>query len=185
MARNSGDLYAEGQFFNLVLDLLPSQRHRIFMRSVPGFADGMTDFFLTGAGTAGTETTLGGCSDCDPDEKAAFFRVREATRCSDDLDEFTHIMHMREENRNGCAPGGITWRATLRTVSPRPGPCLPPGSRRAGLAGLGGIRCGTGTEGTSSGPRGVERRASWTDPMPWMRPHDVARAPGCYTTLRG
>jgi hypothetical protein len=101
MAHNSWDLFVQGQFLNVVMDLQPSEGHRIFMQSVPGFIDSMTDFFATGAGIVGTETTMGGYSDYDPDEEAEFFRVRKAMQYAGDLDEFVDLM--QKKNNGGYA----------------------------------------------------------------------------------
>ncbi|RJP32795.1 MAG: hypothetical protein C4536_05700 [Actinobacteria bacterium] len=101
MAHNSWDDYVMGQYFNLILDIEPSEGYRMFMQSVPGFIDSMTDFFVTGAGIMGTETTLGGYSDYDPNEEAEFFRVRKAMQYSGDLDGFVELM--QKKNNGGYA----------------------------------------------------------------------------------
>ena len=98
MAHNSWDQFAHGQFFNVILDLEPAQGHRMFMQSVPGCIDSMTDFFVTDAGIMGTETTIGGYSEYDPDEDPEFFRVRKAMQYADTLDEFVQLM---EKKNNG------------------------------------------------------------------------------------
>jgi hypothetical protein len=101
MAHNSWDEYVMGQYFNLILDIEPSEGYRMFMQSVPGYIDSMTDFFVTGAGIMGTETTLGGYSDYDPNEEAEFFRVRKAMQYADDLDGFVELM--QKKNNGGYA----------------------------------------------------------------------------------
>jgi len=98
MAHNSWDEFAHGQFFNVILDLEPAQGHRMFMQSVPGCIDSMTDFFVTDAGIMGTETTIGGYSEYDPDEDPEFFRVRKAMQYADTLDDFVQLM---EKKNNG------------------------------------------------------------------------------------
>ena len=98
MAHNSWDQFAHGQFFNVILDLEPTQGHRMFMQSVPGSIDSMTDFFVTDAGIMGTETTIGGYSEYDPDEAPEFFRVRKAMQYADTLDDFVQLM---EKKNNG------------------------------------------------------------------------------------
>jgi hypothetical protein len=101
IAHNSWDAYVTGQFFNVVLDIEPSQGRRMLMQSVPGYIDSMTDFFVTGAGIMGTETTLGGYSDYDPNEEAEFFRVRKAMQYADGLDAFVELM--QKKNNGGYA----------------------------------------------------------------------------------
>jgi len=98
MAHNSWDAFEQGQFFNLILDIQPAEGHRIFMQSVPGYIHSMADFFVTDAGIMGTETTIGGFGDYDPNEVPEFFRVRKAMQYADDLDEFVKMM---EKKNNG------------------------------------------------------------------------------------
>ncbi|MGB2910839.1 MAG: hypothetical protein WBB55_09685, partial [Anaerolineales bacterium] len=94
----SWDEFAFGQFFNLILDIEPSQGHRIFMQSGAGYIDSMTDFFVTDAGLMGTETTIGGYKQYDPDEDPEFYRARKAMQYADSLDEFVQLM---EKKNNG------------------------------------------------------------------------------------
>jgi hypothetical protein len=98
MAHNSWDAFEQGQFFNLILDIQSAEGHRIFMQSVPGYIHSMADFFVTEAGIMGTETTIGGFGDYDPNEVPEFFRVRKAMQYANDLDEFVKMM---EKKNNG------------------------------------------------------------------------------------
>ena len=98
MAHNSWNEFEFGQFSNLILDIAPSEGHRIFMQSDPGYIDSFSDFFVTNAGLMGTETTIGGFSQYDPNEAPEFFRVRKAMQYSDNLDQFVEIM---KKNNNG------------------------------------------------------------------------------------
>jgi hypothetical protein len=97
MAHNSWDDFSMGQYFNIILDIQPSQGHRMFMQAVPGYIDSMSDFFVTGAGIMGTETTIGGYSDYDPNEESEFFRVRKAMQYANNLDEFVVIMQKKND----------------------------------------------------------------------------------------
>lgn len=58
--------FAYGQYFNLRLDLTPSNGHRMVMQSVPGYIGSFTDFWATEAGLAITETTMGGVTGYAP-----------------------------------------------------------------------------------------------------------------------
>jgi hypothetical protein len=98
MAHNTWCEFEIGQFSNMILDIEPSQGHRMFMQSDPGYIDSFSDFFVTNAGLMGTETTIGGFSLYDPNEAPEFFRVRKAMQYSDDLHEFVEIM---KKNNNG------------------------------------------------------------------------------------
>lgn len=101
MAHNSFSDFETGQFSNLILDIAPSKGHRIFMQSVPGYIDSFADFFTTGAGIMGTETTIGGFSLYDPNEAPEFYRVRKAMQYADTLDRFVEIM--KKQNNGGYA----------------------------------------------------------------------------------
>jgi len=98
MAHNSWDAFVQGQFFNVILDIKPTKGHRIFMQSIPGYIDSMSDFFVTDAGIMGTETTIGAYSEYDPNETPEFFRVRKAMQYANNLDEFVKLM---EKKNNG------------------------------------------------------------------------------------
>ncbi len=101
MAHNSWDDYWAGQFFNVILDIEPTQGHRMFMQSVPGRVASMTDFFVTDAGLMGTETTIGGFGEYDPTGAPEFSRVRKAMQYADTLDGF--VQTMEEKNSGGYA----------------------------------------------------------------------------------
>jgi hypothetical protein len=101
MAHNSWDQFETGQFMNLILDILPNQGHRIFMQSMPGYIHSMADFFVTDAGLAGTETTIGGFSLYKTGESPEFYRMREAIQYSNNLDDF--VKYMEDHNNGGYA----------------------------------------------------------------------------------
>ena len=101
MAHNSWDEFASGQFYNVILDIRPAKGQRIFMQSAPGFIDSFSDFFVTGAGIMGTETTIGGFSQYDANEAPEFFRVRKAMQYAESLDQFVEIM--KKKNNGGYA----------------------------------------------------------------------------------
>jgi len=101
MAHTSWDDFQWGQFSNLILDVVPAKGNRMFMQSVPGYIHSMSDFFLTGAGLIGTETTIGGFSMYAENEAPEFFRARKAMQYAGNLDEFVRIMNDR--NNGGYA----------------------------------------------------------------------------------
>jgi hypothetical protein len=101
MAHNSWDQFETGQFANLILDIKPASGHRIFMQADPGYIDSFSDFFLTDAGLMGTETTIGGFSQYDPNEAPEFFRIRKAMQYADNLDSAVELMKKR--NNGGYA----------------------------------------------------------------------------------
>ncbi|PKN33289.1 MAG: hypothetical protein CVU61_14195 [Deltaproteobacteria bacterium HGW-Deltaproteobacteria-19] len=101
MAHNTWNDFQIGQFANLILDILPDRGYRIFMQSVPGYIHSKTDFFVTGAGIMGTETTIGGFGMYREKAAPAFFRVRKAMQYAWTLDDF--VRTMRHRNSGGYA----------------------------------------------------------------------------------
>jgi hypothetical protein len=101
MGHNSWMPFVHGQYLNEILDLQPAEGHRMFMQSAPGFICSFTDFFVTDAGLMGTETTMGGYSQYDPDEVPEFVRVRKAMQYADTLDEWVEAM--KKQNNGGYA----------------------------------------------------------------------------------
>ncbi len=114
IAHNSWDAFEQGQFFNVILDLEPSDGHRILMQSVPGYIHSMTDFFVSDAGIMGTETTIGGFGEYEPDERPELLRVRKAMQYAGNLDEF---VKMREKRTMGAMPIVGCWPAPVREKS--------------------------------------------------------------------
>ena len=101
MAHNSWDAFVDVQPFNMIIDNAPASGHRLFMQTAPGCIDSFTDFFFTGAGLMGTETTIAGFDLYDPDAAPEFFRVRKAMQYSDNLGQFVQIMI--DQNNGGYA----------------------------------------------------------------------------------
>ncbi len=101
IAHNSWNDFICGQFINLILDIVPSQGNRMFMQSSPGYIDSFSDFFITGAGIVGVETTIGGFNTYKADESPEFYRVRKAMQYGNTLDDFVTIM--KKQNNGGYA----------------------------------------------------------------------------------
>ena len=49
-----------GQFMNVILDITPTDGHRMVMQTSPGWIASMTDFWVTGGGMVVVETTMVG-----------------------------------------------------------------------------------------------------------------------------
>lgn len=98
MAHNSWDQFVIGQHMNLILDIVPSEGFRMFMQSGPGYIDSFTDFFITGAGIVGTETTIAGFKHFKEDAAPEFFRARKAMQYGPDIDTWVKLM---EKGNNG------------------------------------------------------------------------------------
>jgi hypothetical protein len=92
MAHNSWISYALGRFCNIIVDIVPEKGHRILMQSWGPCLYSATDFFITGAGLLGAETTIGGFEGFDPKGTPVFVRARKAMQYADTIDEWARIM---------------------------------------------------------------------------------------------
>lgn len=101
MAHNSWDNYILGQYLNIILDLVPTEGNRIFMQAGPGYIHSFTDFFVTGAGIVGTETTIAGFKEYREDGAPEFARVRQAMQYGQTIEGW--IERMQEGNNGGYA----------------------------------------------------------------------------------
>lgn len=88
-------------FFNIILDILPAQGHRILMQTSAGLIHSGTDFFITGAGLVGSETTIDDFFPFDPAGVPEFVRMRTATQYASSIDEWCAIM--KKGNNGGYA----------------------------------------------------------------------------------
>jgi hypothetical protein len=86
---------------NVVLDLVPVRGQRILMQTQPGFIHSGTDFFLTGAGLVGCETTIGQFSGFDTNGIPEFARMRRATQDAQSITQWCEIM--KQGNNGGYA----------------------------------------------------------------------------------
>ena len=99
MGHNSWISYAIGRFCNIIVDILPEEGHRILMQSWGPCLYSGTDFFITGTGLIGTETTIGGFEGFDSKGIPVFVRARKAMQYANSIDEWARIMI---ENNNGA-----------------------------------------------------------------------------------
>lgn len=90
-----------GQYFNVVIDLVPTDGYRIFMQSGPGFIQSFTDFFLNGAGIIGADTTIQGFERYDENGVPEFCRMRKAMQYAKSIDQWAQFM--QEQNNGGVA----------------------------------------------------------------------------------
>ena len=86
---------------NVILDIQPETGARILMQATPGWIHSGTDFFITGAGLVGAETTIGGFKGFDTTGVPEFSRMRRATQDAHTIDEWCAIM--RQGNNGGYA----------------------------------------------------------------------------------
>lgn len=98
MAHNTWWYFAIGQYANVIIDMKPSGGYRLFMQTLPGYVHSGTDFFITGAGIVGTETTINGFDQYRENGTPEFCRVRNAMQYGKNIDEWVGLM---QENNNG------------------------------------------------------------------------------------
>jgi len=87
--------------YNIILDIVPSQGHRILMQSAPGHIHSSPDFFVTDAGIVGSETTIGSFFPFDSTGVPEFVRVRRAMQDASSIDEW--CIEMKKGNNGGYA----------------------------------------------------------------------------------
>ena len=92
MAHNTWFCYYFAQYCNFIIDIVPIKGHRILMQSWAPFLYSGTDFFITGAGLIGCETTIGGFSGFDKNCTPVFERARKAMQYANNIDEWSEIM---------------------------------------------------------------------------------------------
>lgn len=93
IGHTSFDDFWSGQHFNVLLDLTPAKGHRMVMQSVPGYLGSFTDFWITDAGLAITETTIGGFQGYDETRVPVYVRSRQACQYADTIDQWVEIMN--------------------------------------------------------------------------------------------
>lgn len=98
MAHNNWVEYVIGQRWNIILNIVPDNGHRILMDALPGFIHSGDDFNINSAGLIVTETTISQYKGFDPEGVAEFVRAREAIQYSSTIDEWVAVM---KENNNG------------------------------------------------------------------------------------
>jgi hypothetical protein len=90
-----------GQFMNVILDITPSEGHRIVMQTSPGWIASMTDFWVTGGGMVVVETTMVGYEGYDTSKVPEYVRARNASQYATSIDEWVKLMDA--ENNGGYA----------------------------------------------------------------------------------
>lgn len=92
MAHNSWVGYPLGKSANILIDIVPDHGHRILMQSWGPCLYSATDFFITGAGLVGTETTIGDFEHFDRRGTPVFVRARQAMQYANSIDEWADTL---------------------------------------------------------------------------------------------
>jgi len=91
VAHNSFCDYIDGQYSNVVLDIIPENGFRIIMQTSPCWIWSGTDFFVTSKGIIGTETTIGGFLPYVKKYPIGY-RIRKAMQYGETLDDYVKIL---------------------------------------------------------------------------------------------
>jgi hypothetical protein len=101
LAHNTWDTFLNSNAYRLILDIAPARGCRMLMHSAPGLIHSGTDFFISGSGIIGAESTIAGFAGYDPKALPEFIRVRKAMQYANDID--TWICTMTTDNNGGYA----------------------------------------------------------------------------------
>jgi len=102
-AHNTFDNFIDGQYFNVVITVVPSSGHRMMFQGAPGYIFSGTDFFTCSSGIFGTETTLGGFNAYENRDPICC-RIRHAMQYGNTLDDY--VAHLTKNNSGDYAS---TW----------------------------------------------------------------------------
>jgi len=102
-AHNTFDNFIDGQYFNVVITILPLKGHRMMFQSAPGYIFSGTDFFTCSSGIFGTETTLGGFNAYENKDPICC-RIRQAMQYGNTLDDYVAYL-----TKNNSGDYASTW----------------------------------------------------------------------------
>lgn len=93
MAHNTHCSFVDGQFFNIILRVIPDKNVSFKMQTAAGLISSTTDWFVTDAGIFGCETTIGGIKHKPRLMESPYFcRIREAMQYGHSIDDYFSIM---------------------------------------------------------------------------------------------
>ena len=102
-AHNTFDNFIDGQYFNVIITIVPSSGHRIMFQGAPGYIFSGTDFFTSSSGIFGTETTLGGFNAYENKDPICC-RIRQAMQYGNTLDDYVTYL-----TKNNSGDYASTW----------------------------------------------------------------------------
>jgi len=101
IAHSNWSSYAEGERWNYIFDIAPTNGYRFLMDGSAGFITSQDDFGVNAAGLMITETTLPMAAGFDVHGIPEFTRSRKAMQYAGSIDEYANIM--RKGNNGGYA----------------------------------------------------------------------------------
>lgn len=101
---SSFSTFLDAQFCNILLRIEPEvgDGHEMVMQSMPGGIFSMTDFFVTGAGIIGSETTIGGFNAFKLRDPICC-RIRECMQYGKTLEEYSERLQKRNSGDYACS----------------------------------------------------------------------------------
>ena len=102
-AHNTFDNFIDGQYFNIIITIVPSSGHRMMFQGAPGYIFSGTDFFTSSSGIFGTETTLGGFNAYENKDPICC-RIRCAMQYGNTLDDYVAYL-----TKNNSGDYASTW----------------------------------------------------------------------------
>lgn len=91
VAHNSFADFIDGQWANVILCINPTKGTKVLLQSCPLWIWSGADFFVTGYGMVGTETTLGGFNKFALKDPICF-RIRKAMQYGKNLDDYVDML---------------------------------------------------------------------------------------------
>lgn len=101
LAHESFDEFWSGQYFNVCLEVTPENGNKFVMQTLPCSLSSQTDFYVTSAGLAITETTLAGFFGYDDSGIPEFSRIRDAVQFGQSIDDV--VERLQHGNNGGYA----------------------------------------------------------------------------------
>ena len=105
MAHNTHCDYSVGFISNVVLYVYPENRIPFVMQTIAGLVSSSTDWFISGSGIIGCETTISNIK-YQPDFESGvpyFFRIRKAMETGKTLDDYVSIMIAQNAGDYACS----------------------------------------------------------------------------------
>ncbi len=103
ISHSSFDDFWNVQWFNIILDIEPTQGNHMLIQIAPGYISSMTDFFISKAGIVGLETAFAGFNGFNINGNPAFVNQRLAMQYANNIDEFIKIISKNNNAGNPAA----------------------------------------------------------------------------------
>jgi len=101
-AHNTNGDYIEAQYYNVIAEVHPKTGYAFTMQMAPGYIFSGSDFFVTGAGIVGTETTIKGFNAYEHRDPI-YCRIRRCMQYGDTLDDYINILVANNSGDYACA----------------------------------------------------------------------------------